>query len=264
MSYFTYPQHSYPQQTYPQQSYPSYPSYQPQQYRPTTTTLTTPTTSSTTHIKSERCDTKYDLKDGIIDFDTLENFEMDSNIKKLMKDYKSVVNSYNNLGCSSSTPTIISNKMSKSEKKKITGCKALNEKRTQLRKQTLKGLSATFKSKTIKRIEKMTSKPNEERIKKVACSLKVLMNVLASQGCYPSTQPIGTIRNINNVIDAYEKKINETHPDYIEMAKSYIRYLIEKRTTNAEKVIKYLESLDPIFSKNLLDIVSTITECSEI
>lgn len=143
-------------------------------------------------------------------------------------------------------------------KKEISNCKTYKKNKEQYAKEYLNNIAKTVKSKISTKIIKTLKKPNQERINKLSCYIKILIDIANSKNCRNSNF---TIRHI---IDYFGRFYNSPNQTNMLGAKQYLNYLLTNSKINESDLHKYKKwyKNDLNFSKALSDTINKLfTSC---
>ena len=230
-------------------------------------TYSSSTTSSKSVQRTPRCTDDY-ITDGNIDINKIGQDKIPISSKtikrfeKLKKRKERTQTAKTKLSYISTSNTKQADKRAKLEKK----YKEYEEAQKKLAGVAYHRLSEYLKKKTLQRMQKMQRNPKEIRIDKFACSLKALFQTLSSKDCKNSSTSSSSsttrLTNMESLANEYEKKIISEYADYEELAKSYIRFIIQKRE-KAPEVLKQINMIDEKFASVLTNMIETLTTCNE-
>jgi hypothetical protein len=124
------------------------------------------------------------------------------------------------------------------------------------RKTMHKLLSEQIKTKTRKRVEKLIDYPTDERLEKVACTLRALLDVLKSGDCILSSD---SIRNNDKLKSKFLEEIKAKNGD-VNLATSFINVILEKTPDN--NADKFIRTGDNNIKSALTSTIDKIQTCS--
>ncbi len=246
------------------------------------------TLSSSTSSKGYRCPTS-DYKvsgTGLIDANKLGDFDVNvseiNDLYKKIEDAKRIVkiadNSIRSYTSAISSTSKNSKKQKYTEKKmKFESSRKIkdDEQRTLTRK-AYSLISQQLKQKAIARTDRLTKEPEEGRLTKTACTLRALLQTLESTNCTnsstssytpssttSSTSSTGAFKPTreSDLISQFTQRMNKAFPDYEDLAKAYIRAILENRK-NATKMIQHIQLIDENFATVLKTMINDIIICS--
>jgi hypothetical protein len=137
-------------------------------------------------------------------------------------------------------------------------------------------ISQQLKQKAIARTDRLTKEPEEGRLTKTACTLRALLQTLESTNCTnsstssytpssttSSTSSTGAFKPTreSDLISQFTQRMNKAFPDYEDLAKAYIRAILENRK-NATKMIQHIQLIDENFATVLKTMINDIIICS--
>jgi hypothetical protein len=248
-----------------------------------TTSQYSSTSSSTSSSKGSRCPTSdYKLSGtGLIDANKLADFDV--NVSEINSIYKKIEQAKEQIiladaNISSFSSAISSASASKNTKKQIKAeserSVVIEKKKNIVNEQTLQTkkayslISQQLKSKAVSRVERLASNPDESRLNKTACTLRALLQTIESSNCTTpqvssSSSTSGSFRPTrdSDLINQFTQRMVKEFPDYDDLAKAYIRGILENRK-NADKVIKHIQLIDNKFASVLKTMINDIVTCS--
>lgn len=231
--------------------------------------------SSSTPSKTSRCTNDYKASQmGLIDASKLDNFEVNvseiNDIYKKIAEADRIVKLANNRIRTYSSEISGTSKESKkmklmSKKQKFESSRRIkDDERRNLTKKAYSLISQQIKSKAIARINRLTNDPTEERLTKTACTLRALLQTLESNNCaITQSSSGGTFKPTreSELINQFTQRMNKEYPDYEDLARAYIRSILENKK-NGAIIIKHIQMIDGAFAKVLISMIESITTCS--
>lgn len=145
----------------------------------------------------------------------------------------------------------------------ITNCKGFLETMKTSNTDALKGLLKLFSEKANRQLIRIVRNPKENRVQRMACYLKILTETSKIVGCQSNYRSSYSSSSVDDIISKITEKYKKT-PDvliYSELAQAYIKFLLFNRT-NAQLVLKSLQSIDTKFATSLKEIIDEYGTCN--
>ena len=229
-----------------------------QQHMPSTSTTSSTTPTSKT-ARTLRCVDDFTTS-GSIDIDKMEKLNLKEKTKNRFQKLKEYKRQTNNSKRQFNSIPASNTKRSKERYKLEQKYRDANSKEKKLSGIAYHRLSEHLKKKTIKRLDKMLRNPKNTRLDSFTCSLKALLQILADKACKNSSTTSKT--TMETLVSDYEKKIMNEYADYEDLARAYIRFIIQKRD-KAPEVLNHINMIDEKFGLVLTTMIESLTTCSE-
>ena len=226
-----------------------------------------------------RCDKIFLKSDKNIDTDAIKNFNIkfkDNTIANNYIKYKLEKKKYNDKigflirhGCKEYLD-FEQEERHKEEKKRIktkkyasniSNCKIYKENEKKYLKEYMSSLSLGVKSKIVSKLKKTLKNPKDKKIKRLACYIKLLLDILNSIECKSNNNL--TISNIINKFDSEYKPKEPKIEIKKSIAKNYLEYLLTNKTINDGdlKTYKELFKNDASFIDAVQKIIKSYSDC---
>jgi len=222
----------------------------------------TPSSSSTTTIsKSPRCNANYSLLQssssswGITSAPLAEK-DLDQ-FKELNMDLKEFNNLFTDMKKKASQKNSNLKKINKNKKSTQSNRNSVNrqynEEIAKFNKIFKKILSEKIKVKTLQRLDRLISNPEDGRLNKVACVIKALLEVLKSCNISISNEEL---------IRRYKAKITAEYPAGVNGAEEFIKDILEKNDTSLKDFINKQSTHNKQLGEKLVATIKELQTCS--
>jgi hypothetical protein len=140
----------------------------------------------------------------------------------------------------------------------ISNCKTFKQNEKKYIKEYLSSLSSGIKPKIISKLTKVLKNPKDKRVKRLACYIKLLIDISNSMECR------GNSLSISNIISKFDSEYKSTEQSKKSSAKFYLEYLLTNKNFNDIDLKRYRELFrnDTTFKQALENVIKFYKDCS--
>lgn len=221
----------------------------------------TASSSSTTISKSPRCNANYSLLQSSSSSwgsapTPLAEKDLDQ-FKELNMDLKEFNNLFTDMKKKASQKNSNLKKINKNKKSTQSNRNSVNrqynEEIAKFNKNFKKILSEKIKVKTLQRLDRLISNPEDGRLNKVACVIKALLEVLKSCNISISNEEL---------IRKYKEKIAKEYPAGVNGAEEFIKNILEKNDTSLKDFINKQSTHNKQLGEKLVATIKELQTCN--